>query len=168
MPAKGSVNVQGSRPPRRHSRRSLDPVALGVLIAIPLILVSILGGAILFSGQLPVQVSIEGGNLTVFGAPGPRVEVPLEEVTGLSLDDSGLRVGRRVNAYRLGSVLRGTFHCKEVGECQVFADLDRPPFLIVWSKRSTVMFNAENPAETRKLYRELRSRLPGRVDLGVR
>lgn len=47
--------------------------------------------------------------------------------------------------------------------------MDKPPFLIVRSPGATVMVNAESPAETRQLYRDLRSRLEeAHGDAGLR
>ncbi|MCY3735332.1 MAG: hypothetical protein OXG13_02955 [Gemmatimonadaceae bacterium] len=102
----------------------------------------------------------------MFGA-GYRARVSIAEITDLSLDHSGLGVGRKLNGYSLGSVLRGMFHCRDVGECHVFVDRDTPPFLIVPSEKTVVMVNAESPAETRQLYRDLKSRLEdGHQDAG--
>ncbi len=132
---------------------------LGALVA--------LGGVVVVSGVRPVKISIEDGDFSVLGA-GYRARIPIVEITDLSLDHSGLRIERRLNGFALGSVLRGRFRCKDVGECQVFVDRDTPPFLIVRSEKSVVMVNAESPAETRQLYRDLKSRLEdGHQDAGL-
>ena len=48
-------------------------------------------------------------------------------------------------------------HRWRVGETGEYLDVDKPPFLIVRSPGATVMVNAESPAETRELYRDLKS-----------
>ena len=128
------------------------------MLMMPVLGAFAVAAVIVVGGQRPVRISIEGGDFVVFGA-GYRARVPIAEMTDVSLDDSALRVGRRLNGYGLGSVLRGKFNCRGVGEYQVFADLDKPPFLIVRSPGAIVMVNAESPAETRRFYRDLKSRL---------
>ena len=146
---------------RYSSRESFTPGQIAMLLMPTLGALVALGGVITVSGVRPVKISIEDGDFSVFGA-GYRARVPIVEITDLSLDHSGLRVGRKLNGFNLGSVLRGRFHCKDVGECQVFADRDTSPFLIVRSEKSVVMVSAESPAETRQLYRDLKSRLDAR------
>ena len=151
--------VEGPKPHERR-RRYRETFTRGqiALTMMPVLGAFAVAAVIVVAGQRPVKISIEDGDFVVFGA-GYRVRVPIAEMTDVSLDDSGLGVGRKVKGYNFGSVLRGKFKCRGVGECQVFADVDKPPFLIVRSPGATVMVNAESPAETRQLYRDLKSRL---------
>ena len=159
-PGKSDMSqVEGPKPHERR-RRYRETFTRGQIAVtmMPVLGAFAVAAVIVVAGQRPVRISIEDGDFAVFGG-GYRARVPISEMTDVSLDDSGLRVGRRLNGHSLGGVLRGKFNCRGVGECQVFVDLDKPPFLIVRSPGATVMVNGESPAETRQVYRDLKSRL---------
>ena len=149
--------MEGPKPHERR-RRYRETFTRGqiAMLMMPVLGAFAMGAVIVVGGQRPVKITIEDGDFVVFGA-GHRARVRIAGMTDVSLDHSGLGVGRKLNGYSLGSVLRGKFNCRDVGECQVFADVDKPPFLIVRSPGATVMVNAESPAETRQLYRDLKS-----------
>jgi len=114
---------------------------------------------IIMQGEKPIRVSIQGGVLAVSGA-GRHVQVPMADITNVSLVDLPPRVGRKVNGYNLGSTLRGAFRCNDAGvvvDCQVFVDLDSSPFVVVRTSDLLMVMNLENAEATRRLHGELTS-----------
>ena len=129
---------------RPHGTRARGTRGTGPVIAVPMIFGLLFAlsfaAVIIMQGEKPIRVSIQGGVLAVSGA-GRHVQVPMADITNVSLVDLPPRVGRKVNGYNLGSTLRGAFRCNDAGvvvDCQVFVDLDSSPFVVVRQGQRTI------------------------------
>ena len=83
------------------------------------------------------------------------VDVPLTEVTAVSLEPTLPRILRRTNGYGGKTALRGHFLLAGLGEGQLFVELDHPPFVLVRTTGGFFYVSFEDPARTQGLYREL-------------
>lgn len=148
---------------RPHGTRTRGTSGIGpglaVVVIFQLLFALSFAAVIIVQGEKPVRVSTRDGILAVSGA-GYHVKVPIGDITNVSLVDSPPHVGRKVNGYNLGSTLRGAFRCNDAGvavDCQVFVDLDSPPFVVVRTSDLLLVVNLENAGATGRLYGELTS-----------
>lgn len=88
-----------------------------------------------------------------------RTEVPLSEVTSVSLEDR-LRVQRRTSGFSSAGVLRGHFDVAGLGNGMLFVDVGSPPFVLVRTPHRFVAVGFDDPARTRALHEELQAAWP--------
>lgn len=83
-----------------------------------------------------------------------RTEVPLSEVTAVSLEDR-LCVQRRTSGFSNAGVLRGHFDVQGLGNGMLFLDSGNPPFVLVRTPDRFVAIGLDDAARTRALHEEI-------------
>ena len=103
------------------------------------------------------EVEVTERRLTVEARAGTDFDVPLSDITGISLEPTMPRVrhGRRARASSAGGVRRGRFTVAGLGEGWLYTTDDAPPYLVVRTADSFVILNYPRADRTRALHREL-------------
>ena len=153
--------VVGNRPPltteeiqaeRRRARISIL-VFTGAILA-PFAI----GLTALYAFTKPPTVAVSPAGFSVqSGLYGE--EIPLERVTGVTLEQTLPRVLLRTNGLAFRRTLRGHFRLAEIGDGQLFVELGRPPYVMVRTQNDYVIVNFDDAARTRELYAELAARV---------
>jgi hypothetical protein len=153
--------VVGNRPPltraeieagRRRARISVLVFVLAILAPFAIGLTAI------YAVAKPPTVSVSQAGFSVrSGLYGE--EIPLERVTGVTLEQTLPKVLQRTNGLAWGRSLRGHFRLAEIGDGQLFVELDRPPYVKVRTNTDYVIINFAEPARTRELYADLAARV---------
>jgi hypothetical protein len=153
--------VVGNRPPlttaeiqaeRRRARISIL-VLVGAILA-PFAI----GWTALYALTKPPTVSVSQAGFSVSSVLYGE-EIPLERVTGVTLEQTLPRVLQRNNGLAFRRTLRGQFRLAEIGDGQLFVELGRPPYVMVRTKTDYVIVNFDDPARTRELYADLAARV---------
>ena len=153
--------VVGTRPPltaaeiaagRRRAR-------ISVLVFVGAILAPFaIGLTAIYAFTKPPTVSVSQADFSVRGGLYGE-EIPLERVTGVTLEQTLPRVLLRMNGLAFGQTLRGHFRLAELGDGQLFVELGKPPYVMVRTKTGYVIVNFDEPARTRELYADLAARV---------
>lgn len=86
-----------------------------------------------------------------------KAEVPLREVTSVSLEPCLPRGLRRTNGFAAAGVFRGHFEAQGLGSGMLFVDVGNPPFVVVRTPSRFLIIGYDDPQRTRALDRELRA-----------
>lgn len=130
-----------------------------IAVVVVLALLSALGvGGLLFGESRPPVATVDDAGLHVSSLV-YSAHVRPEEVVSVELVDRLPAIELRTNGTALGATLRGNFRLREWGDGKLFLDADRPPFLVVKTRGSYVAYGASEPADTRRVEQELRTRL---------
>ena len=128
-------------------------VMIGVVIGV-FVLISAGVGVLLYHSSMPAGYAFEDGVLKISGMYGQ--EVPVNEITGLELKDSIPEVLMKTNGSGLGSMLKGYFKLKDIGEAKLFVDTSRKPYIFLTTNRSQlIILNCEEGQKTKELYNQL-------------
>jgi hypothetical protein len=133
--------------PRRAEKSAVFAAALAVVI---LAAVGVMMGLQLQPPSVKVLRDRFSVRSVVYG-----MEVPMMDVTSLSLEQAIPRIRRRTNGFALGNTLRGHFRLDEIGEGRLFVESNVPPFVVVKMQDDYVIINFRNPDATRRLYEDL-------------
>jgi hypothetical protein len=88
------------------------------------------------------------------------LSVPLSEISTVSLVDELPRLFK-VAGFDSATTLNGRFRNETLGTGQVFVSRNRPPYIVVRARDGFVLFNMDDPADTRQIYATLRERTGG-------
>ena len=83
------------------------------------------------------------------------IESPMDEIAGVSLEETLPRVRRRTNGFSVGATRRGRFRLAELGDGLLFVQADTPPFVFIDTADSYLLVNFGDPDRTRQLYAQL-------------
>jgi hypothetical protein len=86
-----------------------------------------------------------------------KVEVPISDITALSLEPSFPCVLRRTNGFSAAGILRGHFDVRSLGNGMLFVDAQHPPYLTVRAARGFVIIGFNDPRQTRALEAKIQS-----------
>ena len=135
---------------KSQARRNL--VAIASFLAV---LVAAIGSLGYLEEQSPV-VRLEGGHLTV-ASFFYSADISLHEITQVSLEDRLPRIRLRTNGYGAGRTLRGNFRLDELGDGKLFIEAGQPPYVLVRTPSSYLIFNLDSEAQTRAAFEELQA-----------
>ncbi|HEY6562411.1 MAG TPA: hypothetical protein VI072_34320 [Polyangiaceae bacterium] len=122
----------------------------------------VVGLAVWFSFEMrPPRVELSADKLSVSSTM-YGVDVPLHEITSVSLRERLPRIRRRTNGFALGHTLRGHFRLDELGDGRLFIVAGQAPYVLVRTRESYVVVNFAEPERTRELYAALKRRVPER------
>ena len=135
---------------KSQARRNLVGIAsfLAVLLAV-------IGSLGYLEEQSPV-VRLEGGHLTV-ASFFYSADISLHEITQVSLEGRLPRIRLRTNGYGAGRTLRGNFRLDELGDGKLFIEAGQPPYVLVRTPSSYLIFNLDSEAQTRAAFEELQA-----------
>jgi hypothetical protein len=133
------------------ARRRANPVAIfNIIIFGPVIFFVSL---IVYQHWQPPEAAVTSRSLLV--RSGSAQEIPLDDIVGLSLDETLPPILRRLGGFRLGGTYRGRFDVEELGEGQLLLQHGRPPYVVVRLRTSFLIINYADPGRTRALFDEL-------------
>lgn len=153
--------VVGTRPPltmaeieagRRRARVSVAVFIGAILVPFAIVL------SAFYAFTRPPTVSVSQSRFSVHSLMYGD-EIPLDRVTGVSLEQTLPTVLLRTNGFALGRSRRGRFRLAGLGDGQLFVEVGRPPYVMVRTKSNYVIVNFSEPARTRELYADLAARV---------
>lgn len=119
-----------------------------------LILIAIGVGILLHFSSQPAVYTLENGILKISGMYGQ--EVLVYEIKELELKDFIPEVLMKTNGSALGTMLKGYFKVKDIGEAKLFVDISKKPYIYIKSSNSKlIILNCEESEKTLELYDEL-------------
>ncbi|SPF55209.1 conserved membrane hypothetical protein [Candidatus Desulfosporosinus infrequens] len=125
---------------------------IGVGVIITVLTLGGLGTLLYFSNK-PAEYTIQGGNLKISGEYGE--EIKLSDIVGISIKDQIPEIQLKTNGSGIGSMLKGYFKIKGIGQAKLFVDTQKPPFIFINIKSGLRIVNTEEPSETDRLYKKL-------------
>ena len=91
-------------------------------------------------------------------------EFAMQQIRSISLEQCIPRIITRTNGYGGARSQRGHFRLDNLGDGQLFIEYGIPPYVLVRTHTEYVIVNFEDPAETRRLFEELKAVWPGRQE----
>lgn len=117
-------------------------------------LVSLFVGVMFISDSAPTQVVVGTDSVEFTGAYG--VTIPFAEIEQVDLLDTIPKIEMRTNGLALGEVRKGSFRLAEWGKCRLLLESAVPPYLLIRLKTGErIVYNAADPAYTRRLAKQL-------------
>ena len=131
---------------------------IGLLLWIPMIAGLVLTTWIpLANGQYDPTgtfiYTIQGGTIKISGEYGEVIK--LSDITGIVIKDQIPEIQLKTNGSGLGSMLKGYFKLKGIGQAKLFVDTQKPPFIFISVKSGLRIVNTEKSSETDQLYEKL-------------
>jgi hypothetical protein len=119
-----------------------------------LLLTTVGVSVMLYYSYQPTDFVIENNVLHIKGLYGE--EIPLSDISELSLRYDLPEITSRTNGFSLGSVKKGHFRLKSLGKAKLFLDASQPPFIYLMRNGQPVIFNCWEKEETENLFRKLK------------
>ena len=113
--------------------------------------------AVITWSALPTNFNLEAKQLKITGAYG--VNINYSEVEDMRLQTEIPAVGMKTNGLDMGPILKGYFQVEGMGSALLFLRSAHGPVLIITLKNQSnpVLINFSDPAETIRLYQQLKS-----------
>jgi hypothetical protein len=134
----------------------------GLFIVAGFVLLIFLGVAGLFYGFMqPAVVELGQNQLKVSGLF-YTFAVDTNEIDHLTLQQEKPRIKIRTNGFAAFGVLRGHFRVVGLGVGMVFINHNKPPYILVRTKKQGfVIVNFEDPEDSKELFEKLKKLAPG-------
>jgi hypothetical protein len=139
----------GEAPDEHRRARSLVVIVVTVGAVVPLAI-----GVLFYFLMQPPTVKMSPERFSVRSALYGE-EIPMTEVTGLSIERALPTIRLRTNGFASRGTLRGHFRLDEIGDGQLFIEVGTPPYVVVRTRRDFVIVNFKDPTRTRDLYADL-------------
>lgn len=147
--AAGGATV--STPQGTTSRATKQFLRVLKFFVLPLMLVI---GVLIYRQSQPAVFEFSEGHIHI--RTGPRQDIPVMEVIGLTLEQSMPRVLYKRNGLNLGQILHGHFQLDGVPDALLYLQASRrPPFVRLETRSRIIYINYSEPAGTRELYERL-------------
>lgn len=130
-----------------------------VVTALCLLLIPAACGWVIAEEFTPLRVACADGAITADHLA-RKYTVPLADVEAAVLLDE-LPSGSKVVGTAIGTLCKGEFNLKGIGECEVFLYTDQPVFLRVDTSDTVYLFSGASEEETRALYACIRAGMAG-------
>lgn len=106
---------------------------------------------------LPTHFDLQAKQVKITGAFGFNINYA--DIDSLRLQSEIPTVGRKLNGFNLGPILKGHFQVEGMSSARLFLRSTRGPVLIITLKNhfNPVLINFSDPAETTHLYQQLQS-----------
>lgn len=127
--------------------------------ALCLLLIPAACGWVIAEEFTPLRVACADGAITADHLA-RKYTVPLADVEAAVLLDE-LPSGSKVVGTAIGTLCKGEFNLKGIGECEVFLYTDQPVFLRVDTSDTVYLFSGASEEETRALYACIRAGMAG-------
>ncbi len=121
-------------------------------------IVTLTVAAVIIWSALPTHFNLEAKQLQITGAYG--LNINYSEVEDMRLQTEIPAVGMKTNGLGMGPILKGYFQVEGMGSALLFLRSAHGPVLIITLKNQSnpVLINFSDPAETTKLYQQLKSK----------
>ena len=110
-------------------------------------------GVMLYSGSKSPEYIVQNGTLKIHSIYGE--ELKLSEIVSITLQDQIPDILFKNNGFDLGSIKRGYFKLKDIGQVKLFADTNNPPYVFIDGKFGLRIVNTDTPENTKRLYENL-------------
>lgn len=127
-------------------------VLVGVVVGF-LVLIMAGVGTLLYFSNIPAEYFIQEGTLKISGLYGE--EIKITDIVSITIKEEIPEIQFKSNGSALGSVKKGYFKLKDIGQAKLFVDSRKPPFIFVNVKSGLRILGTKEPAETEKLYEKL-------------
>ncbi|WP_088187087.1 PH domain-containing protein [Desulfosporosinus sp. FKA] len=145
-----TVTVDGNNVDISSKKRMSVRIRFGAIIAV----LAIVGvGTFMYFSNKPASYTIQGGTLKISGEYGEVIK--LSDIAGIAIKDQIPEIQLKTNGSGLGSMLKGYFKLKGIGQAKLFVDTQKPPFIFINVKSGLRIMNTEEPSETDQLYKKL-------------
>jgi hypothetical protein len=131
-------------------------ITLGILFRLfkwsPKMILSLLIGLFLLTGGgiyyccLPPKVAVQAEYLGIKGVYGMKLDY--REIMGVTLSNTIPPVAIKTNGFNFGHILKGDFKLKGVGTARLYVNGNTPPYICIATKRSYIIMNYPEKAET--------------------
>lgn len=125
-----------------------------IIICLFMLVIFLLPAGMIYYGAQEPEVNITSDAITFSGMYGTSIK--LEDISGISLVDEIPSVLRKTNGFDFGSILRGNFELQDKGKVRLFADIKKPPFIVI-EGRELVIINLKDSFKTEELYTKLKA-----------
>jgi len=115
-------------------------------------------GWMFYVGFQPPAVAVGDTQFTVSNGL-YRNTVPYDTIRSVTIESALPRIGLKTNGFAARNTLRGSFRVDKWGASRLYVNLDAPPFVVVQSGDSHLAVNFSDPAQTRKLYADIRTHM---------
>jgi len=130
---------------RRHKRGLIISVAASAVICLIVLFVLLTGN---------IAAEIDGQLLRINASYWMDGQIDLSEVTAVDYTED-FSVGKRTNGWGSIRIQAGNFRNSELGAYQLYAYTECHAYIVLDTPDGAVVLNAENEAETQKLYEEI-------------
>lgn len=122
-----------------------------ILMLSMLMIIPIIG----ISSKQPIEINISSTSLNATNGM-TDYEIPLDEITDVTLLDELPRNLRRTNGTRMDNLLKGNFSSKELGPMRVILDPNYTNFILLTTEQDkTYLLGTRDDTETIKIYEKL-------------
>ena len=122
----------------------------------------VFAGWAMYAGFQPPRVIVGDTQFTVTNGL-YRNTVPYDTIRTVTIETELPQIGLKTNGFAARNTLRGSFRVDKWGPSRLYVDLDAPPFVVVQAGDAHLAVNFSDPAQTRKLYADIRTHMTGSV-----
>lgn len=109
---------------------------------------------LLYYGTRPTEISINGRQLEISGVYGM-----IDNIKTIDIRESIPRIKKKTNGFNYGSTLKGSFELEEIGNCKLFIESEKGPYIYLETESGTlIIINTESRSKTEELFDELKSK----------
>lgn len=113
-------------------------------------------GILLYQSNLPITYIVNNDALQITGMYGETIKV--KDILDISITESLPEITLRTNGSAIGSKLKGYFNVTGYEDTKLFVDTKIPPFIIIKTENSSIIFNCDDRTKTENLYEQLKSK----------
>ncbi len=137
--------------PSRSSRTAMIGLVVTVLVTISV-------GIMIFWMAQPADIALEESQLRIGGAYATTVRYA--DIKSLELKTEPLRIETRTNGLGLGSIQKGHFMVKDLGNARLFLRSTSGPVIVIKTReQKPLAINYSDPQDTRSLYHQLQAKI---------
>lgn len=124
-------------------------VLIGAVIGF-LVLVMVGVSTLFIFSSKHAEYSIQGEVLKISGLYGE--EIRLSEIEEIIIKDQMPEIQTKNNGSALGSIKKGYFKLKDIGQAKLFLNSENPPVIFMDVKSGFLILNTSEPEKTQELY----------------
>jgi|GEM_PF-269603 len=134
---------------------SIDPSKLKKIVLIGSVFILIIVVAFGITGSRPAQITLEKDEsiLKISGMYGE--EIPVSTILRAELIQAAPELVWKSNGISTYSMAKGYFTEKTHGKIKVFITKETSPYIYIYTEEKILVFNFENPDETKAFYEKL-------------
>lgn len=117
------------------------------------VIVIILTGVLFYFSSKSAEYTISDGILNISGMYGEKVII--NKISSLDLKETIPKILTKTDGSGLGSMDKGYFKLKDIGEAKLFIDETKPPFIYIKTDSRTIILNCKESKKTKDLYLKL-------------
>ncbi len=140
----------------KGSMTAKSKTTIAAILALMVITFLAVGILLHFSSQ-PANITVDQHQLSISGMYGETI--PFDTIGSLALQEDLPKILMRTNGSSIGTKKKGYYKLEGIDRAKLFLDTSKPPFISLHHNGKTVIFNCDDPEETRNLYEKLLSNI---------